>query len=105
VVVIVSHHAVRVEDSEALDRDRLRPLMFEDAPLGDLLLSAFTPCREALQRVQGVGVEIVGPRSSHATVRIVDFARSSRIPFTWRDPALDAEAGRCLRDWMRRACP
>jgi thioredoxin reductase (NADPH) len=89
----------------AVDRDRLRPLMFEDAPLGDLLLSAWTARREALQRVQGIGVEIVGPRSSHATVRIVDFARSNRIPFTWRDPAVDAEAAALLEGLDAESLP
>ena len=48
----------------AVDRDELRSLLFEDGPLSDLVLSAFITRREALQRVQGIGVEIVGPRSS-----------------------------------------
>jgi thioredoxin reductase (NADPH) len=69
----------------AVDRDELRPLLFEDGPLGDLLLSTFMARREALQQ-QGVGVEIVGPRSSEPTRRIVEFARRNRLPFTWRDP-------------------
>ena len=69
----------------AVDRDALRPLLFEDGPLGDLLLSAFMARREALQQVDGVGVEIVGPRSSEPTRRIVDFVRSNRLPYTWRD--------------------
>jgi thioredoxin reductase (NADPH) len=29
---------------------------------------------------------IVGPRSSEATMGVLDFARSNRLPFTWRDP-------------------
>jgi thioredoxin reductase (NADPH) len=70
----------------AVDRDVLRTLLFDDAPLADLLLTAFTARREALQRWDGIGVEIVGPRSSEATRRIVDFARRNRIPYTWRDP-------------------
>jgi thioredoxin reductase (NADPH) len=70
----------------AVDRDALRGLLFEDGPLSDLLLSTFIGRREALQRVQGVGLEIVGPRSSVATMRMVEFARSNRLPFTWRDP-------------------
>jgi thioredoxin reductase (NADPH) len=75
----------------AVDRESLRPLLFEDGPLSELLLSTFTARREALQRVQGIGIEIVGPRSSEATMRIVDFARSNRIPFTWRDPEHTAD--------------
>jgi thioredoxin reductase (NADPH) len=70
----------------AVDRDALRPLLFEDGSLGDVLLSAFMARREALQQRQGVGVEIVGPGSHDPTRRIVEFARRNRLPFTWRDP-------------------
>ncbi len=70
----------------AVEREMLRSLLYEDGPLSDLVLSAFIVRREALQRVQGLGVEIVGPHSSKATVRMLDFARSNRMPFTWRDP-------------------
>jgi thioredoxin reductase (NADPH) len=70
----------------AVDRDELRPLLFEDGPLGDLLLSTFMARREALQQQQGVGMEIVGPRSSDPTRRIVEFARRNRLPYIWRDP-------------------
>src|SRR5438067_10671243 len=70
----------------AVDRDALRPLLFEDGLLSDLLLSTFISRREALQQVQGIGLEVVGPSSSAATMRMVEFARSNRLPFTWRDP-------------------
>src|ERR1700730_4039857 len=69
----------------AVDREGLRPLLFEDGPLSDLLLSTFMARREARQRVQGVGLEVIGPRSSDATTRMVEFARSNRLPYTWRD--------------------
>jgi thioredoxin reductase (NADPH) len=69
----------------AVDRDELRPLLFEDGPLGDLLLSTFIARREALQ-LQDVGMEVVGPRSSESTRRVVEFARRNRLPYTWRDP-------------------
>ncbi len=69
----------------AVDRDALRPLLFEDGPLSDLLLSTFIARREALQQVQGIGLEIVGPHSSEATMRMVEFSRSNRLPFSWRD--------------------
>jgi len=77
----------------AVDRDVIRELLFEDGPLSDLVLSTFIARRETLQTVQGLGLEIVGPRSSAATRRMVDFARSNRLPFNWRDeePA-DGEA-------------
>ena len=70
----------------AVDRDTLRPLLFEDGPLSDLLLSTFIARRELLQGVQGLGVEVVGPRSSEATMQMLEFARSNRLPVTWRDP-------------------
>jgi thioredoxin reductase (NADPH) len=67
----------------AVDRDALRDLLFDDGPLSDLVLSTFIARREALQRVQGIGIEIVGPRSSEQTMRMLDFARGNRLPFTW----------------------
>jgi thioredoxin reductase (NADPH) len=68
----------------AVDRDDLRPLLFEDGPLADLLLSTFMARREALQQ-EGVGMEIFGPRSSESTRRIIEFARRNRLPHTWHD--------------------
>jgi thioredoxin reductase (NADPH) len=76
----------------ALDRETLKELLFDDGPLSDLVLSTFMARREALQRVQGVGLEIVGPHSSDATRRMLDYVRSNRLPFTWRDPAHDEGA-------------
>jgi thioredoxin reductase (NADPH) len=76
----------------AVDRDQLRPLLFEDAPLSDLLLSSFMARREALQQQQGVGMEVVGPRSSEPTRRMVEYARRNRLPHTWRDPESSADA-------------
>jgi thioredoxin reductase (NADPH) len=75
----------------AVDREALRPLLFEDGPLSDLLLSTFIARREALQQVEGVGMEVVGPRSSESTMRMVEFARSNRVPFTWRDPEREGD--------------
>jgi thioredoxin reductase (NADPH) len=69
----------------AVDRDDLRALLFEDGPLSDLLLSAFMARRGALQ-LEGVGIEVFGPRSSEPTRRIVEFARRNRLPHTWLDP-------------------
>ena len=71
----------------AVDRDALRDLLFEDGPLSDLVLTTFMSRRALLQQVEGIGIEIVGPRSSEATVRLVDFARANRLPFTWRAEA------------------
>ena len=65
----------------AVDRDVLRPLLFEDGSLADLLLSTFIRRREVLQQRQdGIGIEIVGPRSSDETRRMVDFAKRAALP-------------------------
>jgi thioredoxin reductase (NADPH) len=79
--------AMVVKDARyiAVDRDALRSLLYEDGPLSDLVLTTFIARREGLQRVQGIGLEIIGPHSSEATMRIVELARSNRLPFTWRD--------------------
>src|SRR4051812_42321944 len=69
----------------AVDRDVLRELLFDDAPLSDLVLSTFIARRETLQTVAGLGLGILGPRSSAATMRMVDFARANRLPYTWQD--------------------
>ncbi len=74
----------------AVDRDELRPLLFEDGPLGDLLLSTFVARREALQ-LEDVGMELVGQRSSTSTRRLLEFAQRNRLPYTWRDPDLPSD--------------
>jgi thioredoxin reductase (NADPH) len=71
----------------AVDRDALRALLFDDGPLSDVVLSTFIARREALQRVPGIGLEIVGPHSSEATMQMLDFARANRLPFTWHENA------------------
>ncbi len=76
----------------AVERETLRQLLFEDGALSDLLLSAFIQRRELLQRQQGIGVEIIGPRDSADTRRLVDFARHQKLPHSWLDPAESEEA-------------
>jgi thioredoxin reductase (NADPH) len=71
----------------AVDRMALRSLLFEDGPLSDLLLSTFIARREALQSVDGIGMQIVGPHGSEPTMRLLDFVRANRLPFTWQDEA------------------
>ncbi len=80
----------------AVDRVELRKLLLEDAPLSDILLSAFIERREQLQQRQGIGIEIVGPRDSAPTRQLIDFAKRQRLPYTWTDPEEDAEAERAL---------
>ncbi len=67
----------------AVERGALRRLMVEDAPLADLLLTAFNRRRELLQQREGIGVEIVGPRASADTRRLIEFARRLRLPYVW----------------------
>ena len=76
----------------AVDREALRSLLFEDGSLSELLLSTFIARRERLQAVQGLGLQIVGPRSSESTMRMLEFVRGNRIPYTWRDPEDDPAA-------------
>src|SRR6202035_4699342 len=70
----------------AVDREVLRGLLFEDGSLSDLLLSAFVERRELLQQRQGIGLEIIGPRDSPDTRRLLDFARRQKLPYSWIEP-------------------
>jgi len=78
----------------AVDREELRHLLFDDSTLSEMLLSAFVQRRELLQQWDGIGVEVIGPRDSHETRETIDFAKRQRLPYSWRDPAEDAEAAR-----------
>jgi len=69
----------------AVERGALRALLFEDGPLSDLVLATLIERREALQQVDGIGLEIVGPHTSEATRRMLDYARSNRLPYMWQD--------------------
>jgi thioredoxin reductase (NADPH) len=80
----------------AVDREELKRLLFEDGSLSDLLLSAFVERRELLQRREGIGIEIVGPRESAQTRRLVEFARRMRLPYSWLHPEEDSQAAALL---------
>jgi thioredoxin reductase (NADPH) len=69
----------------AVERDVLRDLLFEDGALSDLVLTTFIARREALQRMQGIGLEVVGPRSSEPTMRLLEFIRANHLPYSWQD--------------------
>jgi thioredoxin reductase (NADPH) len=71
----------------AVERDTLRALLFEDSSLSELVLSTFIARREALQTVEGLGVAIVGPRTSPATRHMLEWARGNKLPYSWRDEA------------------
>jgi thioredoxin reductase (NADPH) len=70
----------------AVDREELRELLFDNPDLSDLLLSAFIARRELLQGEEGLGIEVIGPRSHEGTRGIAEWLRSARIPYIWRDP-------------------
>jgi thioredoxin reductase (NADPH) len=76
----------------AVDREKLRRLLFEDGSLSDLLLSAFIERREMLQQRDGIGIEIIGPHESEETRQLLEFARRLRLPHTWLTPAESEEA-------------
>jgi thioredoxin reductase (NADPH) len=76
----------------ALPREELRALLFDDPSLSDLILGALVERRELLQRRQGIGPEIVGPRESPDTRRLLEFARAQRLPHSWVDPTDPTEA-------------
>jgi len=80
----------------AVERGKLREVLLEDAPLSDILLSAFIQRRELLQQRQGIGIEIVGPRDSAPTRQLIDFVKRQRLPYTWTDPDEDVEAAQAL---------
>jgi thioredoxin reductase (NADPH) len=69
----------------AVEREQLRDVLFDDSALSDLVLTTFIARREALQQIQGIGLEIVGPRSSEATMRLLEYARANHLPYSWRD--------------------
>jgi thioredoxin reductase (NADPH) len=69
----------------AVERDDLRELMHEDGSLADILLTAFNRRREFLQKRQGAGIEIYGPRDSARTRELVEWSRRARLPHTWVD--------------------
>lgn len=76
----------------AVDRMVLRELLFENPDLSDLLLSAFVARRELLQSEAGLGIEVIGPRSSERTRGMAEWLRNARIPYVWRDPEQPAHA-------------
>ncbi len=76
----------------AVEREALRPLLSEEGSLADLVLSTFIARREVLQGRQGIGVEIIGPRTSRATRETIEYVRGARLPHSFRDTHADEEA-------------
>jgi thioredoxin reductase (NADPH) len=91
----------------AVDREELRPMLFEDGALAEVLLHTFMRRREILQQREGVGFEIIGPRSSAPTRRLIDYARRGRLPHVWRDSERgdDPEAASIIADVEQDGLP
>jgi thioredoxin reductase (NADPH) len=70
-----------------VESDALRTLLYEDSALSEIILSTFIARREALQTVQGIGLDVVGPSSSEPTRRLLEFIRANKLPYTWADEA------------------
>jgi len=83
----------------AVDREEFRRLLFDDAELSDAVTSMFVRRRDALQERDGIGVEIIGPRSSATTRAILEYVRRNRIAHVWRDT--DEPAAAALADGLR----
>jgi hypothetical protein len=68
-----------------------------------VLLHTFMRRRELLQQREGVGFEVIGPRSSAPTRRLIDYARRARLPHVWRDTGRedDPEAAAMIADLER----
>src|SRR4051795_11341235 len=69
----------------AVEREELRLLLAEDGALSDLLLHTFMRRREILQETEGLGFEVIGPRSSVPTRQLIEYARRGRLPYVWHD--------------------
>jgi thioredoxin reductase (NADPH) len=76
----------------AVEREEIRSLLAEDGALADVLLHTFMRRREILQQHEGVGLEVIGPRSSASTRSLIDYARRGRLPHIWRDPERDGDS-------------
>jgi thioredoxin reductase (NADPH) len=83
----------------AVEREELRRLLFDDEQLSEVVTSAFVRRRDALQQRDGLGLEIMGPRSSEATRSMVEFVRRNRLPHVWRDT--DEPANTALVEGVR----
>ncbi len=80
----------------AVQPERVRQLLTEDAALGDLVLRALL-LRRTLFIELGVGNRLIGSSHSPDTRRLRDFLARNRIPHSWIDLERDAGAERLLQ--------
>ena len=75
-----------------VERHRVREVIADNEALADVLIGAFIARREALQGVDGIGVELIGPWSSPETRSLVEWVRRARLPYSYRDTEHDESA-------------
>jgi thioredoxin reductase (NADPH) len=73
----------------AVDREELRKLLFDDSSLAEIVLPNLIARRDALQRQQGLGIEVIGPRTSPATLQMLEYLRRNRLPYRWQEACGD----------------
>jgi thioredoxin reductase (NADPH) len=76
----------------AVEREQVRELMSDDEPLAELIISTFISRREALQEVEGVGLEILGSWAEADTRSLVEWVRRARLPYSFYDTDRDETA-------------
>jgi thioredoxin reductase (NADPH) len=76
----------------AVEREQVRELMADDEPFADMIISTFIARREALQEVDGVGLEILGQWSDAETRALVEWVRRARLPYSFYDIERDETA-------------
>jgi thioredoxin reductase (NADPH) len=69
----------------AVEREQLRELLADDESLADVLIGAFISRREALQGVDGIGLEIFGQWTSAETRSLTEWVRRARLPYSFYD--------------------
>ena len=87
----------------AVDRDALRALLFEDGPLSDLVLSTFIVApRGAAARRRASASRSSGRARPRRRMRLLDFVRANRLPFTWHDESPPSGVGAAAGAAARR---
>lgn len=86
----------------AVERQRVREVIADNEALADVLIGAFIARREALQGVDGIGVELIGPWSAAETRSLVEWVRRARLPYSYRDTERD-DAALATVDVLRHA--
>lgn len=79
----------------AVSPERFKAVIAEEPVLSDIILRAFLR-RRSLMAGAGVGLRIVGSRSSEDTARLREFAARNGLPHAWIDPMEDPDTANTL---------